>query len=244
MKRTISMVVALCCAAVVLAGCSSDDEEVTTTVTPPATVTNTDPPPPVVGIAQIDRMGRAVVNTANTAPFFREPTVVLNCPACVREKVDHDIIGDDYNVETVPAQWSRFSSIIAANLAILDGLDGVCGNQVLAGPAGAGRYKRLADLLANDQLFVNTNSGKCTQYLAVEAVAAGVPGADANDCGGRTPTENSVDVSYSLFAAGVLSLPLPGLPAPLLPFLTNGTTSDADGPGVSTTVFPFLDKPL
>jgi hypothetical protein len=241
MKRTISMVVALCCATVMLAGCNSDDDE--TPVVPPPAVTNPNPAPPVIGVAQLDRMGRAVVNTANTAPFFREPTIVLNCPECVREKLEHDTIADDYNVETLPAQWGRFSPIIAANLAIIDSLDGVCGNQVLAGPPGIGRYNRLADILANDQLYVNTNAGKCTQYLAVEGVAAGVPGADPNDCGGRTPTENTADISYSLFAAGVFSLPLPLAP-PLLPFLSNGTTSDADGPGVSNTVFPFLDKPL
>jgi len=107
----------------------------------------------------------------------------------------------------------------------------VCGNQVLAGAPGAGRYRRLAELLANDQLFVNTTSGTCDQYLAVEANAAGIPGT-ANDCGGRTPMANTADVSYSLFAVGALT------------GVTNGVTSDADGPGVSKTVFPFLDKPL
>jgi len=232
MKRTLCMVVALWCATVMLAGCGSDDDDTTPTVTPtPPPVTNTSPPPPVIGVAQIDRMGRAVVNTANTAPFFREPTVVLNCQECVRERIEHDVIGDDYNVETLPSQWIRFASIIELNLAVLDSLDGVCGNQVLAGPPGAGRYRRLAELLANDQLFVNTTSGTCDQYLAVEANAAGIPGT-ANDCGGRTPMANTADVSYSLFAAGVLT------------GVTNGVTSDADGPGVSKTVFPFLDKPL
>ena len=49
-----------------------------------------------------------------------------------------------------------------------------CGNQVLAGPAPvAGRYKALADILADDQLYVNTASGTCNQYLAVEANAIG-----------------------------------------------------------------------
>jgi hypothetical protein len=123
----------------------------------------------------------------------------------------------------------RFSSIIAANLAILDGLDGVCGNQLLAGPtAVAGRYKTLAAILADDQLFVNTASGTCQQYLAVEANAVGVTN---TDCGGRTPLENTIDVTYSVVATETLS------------GVTNGITRDADGTA-SLTVFPFLDQPV
>jgi hypothetical protein len=171
---------------------------------------------------QIDRMGRAGVNTALTNPFFRE--------SVASEESQHEMILDDFNAANDPSQWvARFSSLIATNLAILDSLDGVCGNQVLAGPAPvAGRYKPLADILADDQLYVNTASGTCNQYLAVEANAIGIAN---TDCGGRTPLENTIDITYSVVAVGALT------------GVTNGVTSDADGTA-SLTVFPFLDRPV
>ena len=207
MQSTIHIVAIILCTAVVLTGCGSDDSN---------------PPPPRVGAVQIDRMGRAGVNTALTNPFFRE--------SVASEESQHERILDDYNAANDPSQWVvRFSSLIASNLAILDGLDGVCGNQVLAGPAPeAGRYKALADILADDQLYVNTASGTCEQYLAVEAKALGITN---TDCGGRTPLENTIDVTYSVVAVGALS------------GVTNGVTSDADGTA-SLTVFPFLDRPV
>jgi len=167
-------------------------------------------------------MGRAGVNTALTNPFFRE--------SVASEESQHEMIVDAYNAAHDPSQWvAMFSSLIAPNLAILDGLDGVCGNQVLAGPAPvAGRYTALANILADDQLYVNTASGTCNQYLAVEANAIGIAN---TDCGGRTPLENTIDITYSLVAVGALT------------GVTNGITSDADGTA-SLTVFPFLDRPV
>src|SRR5262245_7063158 len=128
MQRTTHLVAILFCAAVVLTGCGSDDNN---------------PTPPSLGSVQIDRMGRAGVNTALTNPFFRE--------SVASEESQHEMILDDFNAANDPSQWvARFSSLIAPNLAILDSLDGVCGNQVLAGPAPvAGRYKPLADILAD-----------------------------------------------------------------------------------------------
>ncbi len=207
MQRTIPIVAIMLCTAVVLTGCGSDDSN---------------PPPPRLGAVQIDRMGRAGVNTALTNPFFRE--------SVASEESQHEMILDDYNAANDPSQWvARFSSLIASNLAILDALDGVCGNQVLAGSAPvAGRYKVLADILANDQLYVNTASGTCNQYLAVEVNAIGVVN---TDCGGRTPLENTIDITYSVVAVGALT------------GVTNGITSDADGTA-SLTVFPFLDRPV
>jgi hypothetical protein len=191
----------------VLIGCGSDDDN---------------PPPPSVGAVQIDRMGRAGVNTALTNPFYRE--------SVASEDSQHKLIVDDYNVASDPSQWvARFSSLMAPNLAILDSLDRVCGNQVLAGPAPVpGRYKALADILADDQLYVNTASGTCNQYLAVEANAIGIAN---TDCGGRTPLANTIDITYSVVAVGALT------------GVTNGITSDTDGTA-SLTAFPFLDRPV
>src|SRR4029450_7523901 len=184
MQRILYIVLAMFCAAVVLSGCGSDDDD----NPPPPRVgaVQIDPPPPRVGAVPIDRMARAGVNTALTNPFFRE-----SVPS---EESRHETIVDDYNAANDPSQWvAEFSSLIASNLAILDGLDRVCGNQVLAGPTPvAGRYKALADILADDPLYVNTASGTCLQYLAVEANAIGIAN---TDCGGRTPLENTIDIN-------------------------------------------------
>ena len=207
MQRTMYIVAIMLCTTVGLTGCGSDDDN---------------PPPPSVGAVQIDRMGRAGVNTALTNPFYRE--------SVASEDSQHKLIVDDFNAASDPSQWvARFSSLIASNLAILDSLDRVCGNQVLAGPAPVpGRYKTLADILADDQLYVNTASGTCNQYLAVEANAIGIVN---TDCGGRTPLENTIDITYSVVAVGALT------------GVTNGITSDADGTA-SLTAFPFLDRPV
>ena len=94
--------------------------------------------PPARGV-QIERMGRAGVNTAVTNPFFRE--------SVESELEHHEEIVDDYNAAPEPSQWTTlFAAEMAANLAILDGLDRNCGNQLLAGPAPvAGRYDALAE---------------------------------------------------------------------------------------------------
>jgi hypothetical protein len=175
--------------------------------------------PPARGV-QIERMGRAGVNTAVTNPFFRESVEA--------ELESHEEIVDDYNAEADPAQWTRFAAEMAGNLAILDGLDRNCGNQLLAGSSAvAGRYDALAGVLADDRLYLNTASGTCQQYLAVEANAVGIAN---TDCGGRTPLEDSIDTTYSLLAAGALD------------GVTDGVTDDADSTP-SLTAFPYLDDP-
>ncbi len=171
--------------------------------------------------AQVDRMGRPGVNTALTNPFYRESVPT--------ELAAHDAVVDAYNASGNRSEWqSSFAAEIATNLAILDSLDTVCGNQLLAGPSPvAGRYAALASVLADDRLYVNTGSGSCMQYLGVEANALGITN---NDCGGRTPLEDTIDTTYSLLAAGVLS------------GVTDGVPVDGDGMA-SLSVFPFLAEP-
>ena len=173
-----------------------------------------DPLPPVLGV-QIDRMGRPGINTALTAPFD------LN-------SASKGATQDGYNAAAVPGQWAgMFQTRIAANLAILDSLDTVCGNQLLAGPSpAAGRYNTLAGVLSDDQLYVNSSSGTCNVYLAVEANAVGIAN---TDCGGRTPLADVIDRTYSVLAIGALN------------GVTDGVPSDADG-GHSTSAFPFLRR--
>jgi hypothetical protein len=171
------------------------------------------PAPPSLGV-QIDRMGRAGVNTALTAPFDLNST-------------SKGQVQDSYN-SAPQSQWSSFAPRIATNLAILDSLDTVCGNQLLAGgSASPGRYDTLAGVLADDQIYVNTSSGSCQLYLAVEANAVGIAN---NDCGGRTPLYDTIDETYSLLAAGTLS------------GVTDGVPFDADAQA-SLTNFPFFAQP-
>ncbi len=147
------------------------------------------PPVPTIG-AQIDRMGRPAINTALTAPF----------------NPDADKQGafkDKYNAAAQDKWSADYKSAIAGNLAILDSLDTKCGNQFAAGAeAKKGRYDALAGVLADDQLYVNSDGKMCTVYLAVEANATNII-ANA-DCGGRTPMMDVIDVSYSVLAIGAL----------------------------------------
>ena len=211
MKRTLAVLSVTLCAGFAWVACGGGDNG-NGAHTPPA---------PAVGADQIDRMGRAGVNTALTNPFFD--------PSMGNQQQMHEAAQDEYNGATNPAQWAgMFSAEIAGNLAVLDGLDRVCGNQLLAGSsAAAGRYDALANVLADDQLYLNTASGTCQQYLAVEANAVGISN---TDCGGRTPLEDTIDTTYSLLAAGALS------------GVTDGIDADADGTA-SLTAFPFLAQP-
>ncbi len=143
---------------------------------------------PSLGL-QIDRMGRPAINTALNATFDAD-------------MARKDAAKDAYNAAG-PDKWTTFEVEMRKNLAILDSLDGNCGNQLLAGK-GADRYATLASVLANDEIFVNTASGTCGVYLGVEARAVAIPGVPDN-CGGRTPLEDVIDRSYSVLAAGILT---------------------------------------
>jgi hypothetical protein len=170
--------------------------------------------PPTLG-EQIERMGRAAINTALSKPFA--------------SSADRGAAEDAYNAASDPSQWgAMFGGEIATNLAIFDGLDRNCGNQLLAGDtAEPGRYDALAGVLADDQLYVNTDSGICETYLAVEANALGITN---EDCGGRTPLYDTIDVSYSVLAAGTLEGVTDAIP--------EDTDSDA-----SIVELPFYAEP-
>jgi hypothetical protein len=127
--------------------------------------------------------------------------------------------------------WAKFSSDIQKTLGLYDGFDGNCGNQWLADTKAEAshRYERLAKILADDRVWVNSKSAVCTQFLSVEFTYLQTPGAMSSDCGGRTPNYDASNIFRSL--------------------LVNGTTRGADD-GLnhddkvhSTTDFPFLAAP-
>ena len=170
--------------------------------------------------AQIDRMGRSAVNTALIGTFNPDATT-------------RGALKDDYNQAADSSAWvALFAGEMSGNLAIYDSLDQVCGNQLLAaeGPAAPGRYDGFAAVLADDMLYVNTAADECGVYLAVEANATGLIPND--NCGGRTPNDDTMDVTYSALAIGGVS------------GVTDGVPADGDGSVHSDSVFPFLAPPL
>jgi hypothetical protein len=177
------------------------------------------PGPPVLG-AQIDRLGRPGVNTALTDPFDIETT-------------SENDVKDAYNAASDPTKWAAsFQSEIEQNLAIINGLDANCENQLAESPTktdgGTSRYSALGGVLVDDELYVNTAATTCGQYLAVEANATGiVPNAD---CGGRTLSYDVIDTTYSALAIGALS------------GVGDGVSED-DHADKQTATFPFLAPP-
>ena len=192
------------------------------------------PSAPTLGAA-IDRMGRPAINTALNQSFN---------PVDASKNAGKDA----YNAEGNQANWATLmvegkpvTKEFAGNLAIIDALDGVCGNQLLSGgdstgDAGLTEYAALAGVLADDELYVDTSIGDCTlkmlsgqpipNYLSVEARAIGLPFVA---CGGRTPQDDVIDVSYSVLAAGLSGHVSDGI--------------DADDHTTSLTDFPFLADP-
>ena len=172
--------------------------------------------PPALG-TQIDRLGRPAINTAITDPFDANATT-------------HGSKQDMYNAATPATAKATFEAAFEANLAILDSLDTVCGNQFAADKTktDATRYQKLADVFLDDQLYVDTSSATCTTYLGVEANATGI--IPNTDCGGRTLTEDVIDESYSLLAIGMTS------------GVTDGVNAD-DHVAAQTATFPFLAPP-
>jgi hypothetical protein len=144
--------------------------------------------PPELG-AQIDRMGRPAIATA------LQDTFNPDAEAKGSKK-------DAYNA-AAPADWADAQADFEVSLGILDALDGTCGNQLLAMPAAAAPYAGLAGVLADDQLYVNTDKGECAAYLGVEAEHLELV-ADGS-CGGRTPLYDVIETSYSVLAAGILA---------------------------------------
>jgi hypothetical protein len=168
--------------------------------------------PPAAG-APIDRVGRPL--TANALL------------ATVGEEDIADALKEGYN-RADPAGWPAFATEIGRNLALYDGFDGVAGNQWLADASqdSPARYSRLATLLADDRLWIDSRRTTCTEYLAVERAAFGSPN---TDCGGRAP---SVDVN------GVFrSMLIRGTPD------TSDDGVDHDDRRHSSVDFPFLAAP-
>ncbi|RKH67598.1 hypothetical protein D7V93_02685 [Corallococcus llansteffanensis] len=172
-------------------------------------------PRPKLG-ARVDRIGRPLTGNALIGPLAPDDV--------------SDRRKEEYN-RAAPADWPRFTADLQLTLGLYDGLDGTCGNQWLIQPDAepAQRYHRLAKVLADDRLWVDSRSAVCQQYLAVELTELATPGAPSGDCGGRTPTQDASDVFRSLWVLGATS------------GVDDGVRED-DRP-TSTSEFPFLGAP-
>jgi hypothetical protein len=176
------------------------------------------PPPPTIGTQQIDRFGRPFVNTSLTGTFSPSSTSAVNKK-------------NAYNADPDQASWiATYRVEIAANLAILDSIDGVCGNQIDTNPIGATnieKYGKLADMLADDRQWLKTDGTTSNQYLAVELNASAIM--PNTDRGGRGLAHDVIDVHYSTL--------MKGTPTGL------GDGSNPIASKVNGTVFPFLSPP-
>lgn len=174
------------------------------------TASDADPPP---AGAPIDRMGRALTGNALLG-LTAEPDIAGH-------------IKEAYN-RAEPAGWPAFVPEITRNLALYDSYDGTPGNQWLADgkDASPARYRRLAELLADDRLWVDSRQARCADYLAVERGLAGPPLAD---CGGRAPRYNVNGVFRSLLIRGTADT------------VDDGVDHDDREP--SSVDFPFLAQP-
>ena len=110
---------------------------------------------------------------------------------------------------------------------------GGCGNGALFNNPAGSFYTVLATVLADDELYLDTAKLTCNTYLSVEVdVIAGAH----SQCGGRTPSHDVIDSSYSLLASGANGF----AGASFTPLVGDGVTVHAD---VSDSVFPFLGTP-
>lgn len=200
------------------------------------------PRPPALG-AQIDRMGRPAISMALIA--------LRDADGATRTAQK-----DAYNHATDPATWrtttvktgSTIERELEKNLAVFDALDrGLatamgtlpgCGNPLVDSTStGPAFYKLTADLLADDQLYVDTSRGNCTVYLALEIERASAGRIVHTACGGRMPTHDVIDATYSVLAAGLDGLsPV----SPFEPSLHDGVQAHGD----IMETFPFLGLPV
>jgi hypothetical protein len=204
------------------------------------------PPPPALG-PQIDRMGRPLIGTALIGPFAPAP--------------DQAAMRDAYHRASDPAAWATttistgvtIEAEMEANLAVFDAFDigltnitsAGCGNALRYSlppmpPGPQSSYRVAADVFADDELYLDTSITSCPIYLALELeLATAGPNAEPHTtCGGRMPSHDVVDMTYSMLAAGRSGFDVPS--RSYAPVLHDGVIAHTD---LKEAVFPFLGPP-
>lgn len=199
---------------IALGSCNDDDPETAAAALRSGGALGKGNPPEIIARERIDRIGRPAITAALISTFAPE---------------GQETVRDAYNRS---GQLNEdFRDTIQQSLAILDSLDGTCGNQLLAGAdEAAPRYTPLASVLLDDQLYLHSDrAANPSIYLGLEIEF--VRGADvvSGGSGGRAPGEDVIERSYSVLAAGVTSGVDDGVE-------TDDATHDL-------AAFPFLAEP-
>jgi hypothetical protein len=223
---------------------------------------NNFPAAPTLG-AQVDRMGRPAINTAlnhafdpdaaakgsakeayntdgNVAMWQQTWTPQFAGNLAVIDAVDTGVCGNAICEDRVPGLETAITCPADCGGANPNhGRDG-CGNLPKYMPDGNGSATAtsniiIAGLLADDELYLDTSKTACTAYLALEFSA--VTGLPVPSCGGRAPTYDVMDYSYSVLTRGLSGFD-PNTLAPL--FSDNANTPVA---GMTDDTFPFLAPP-
>lgn len=170
------------------------------------------------GQRQLDRMGRPFLGNTllGSAPFSTD-----EASGAERER---------FNLAN-PKTGGPFVARIEKSLALHDGLNGQCGDQLLAAKDvdQSIRYRQLARVFVDDRLWVNSASRVCTRFFAVELANLDGRKAAALDCGGRSPVYDTPNVWRSLLVDGSVDS------------VTDGLHADEQAP--SDCAFPFLAPP-
>jgi hypothetical protein len=213
------------------------------------------PAAPALG-PQIDRMARPAINTVLTHGFDKTA-------AAGTAKDAYNVDGSPGGWTMYVPEFAKNLAILDALDTGLTCVNGTCSTNATATPGdgcgdqveyngtltGGGTpmamsYFGLAGVLSDDELYLDTNKGVSDlgevgaaagqNYLAVEFnVLSGVNNAS---CGGRAPTNDVIDTSYSALAVGLAGF-------------NNQTFHTAFGDGasahadVSNSTFPFLGAP-
>ncbi len=218
MKHSNQMRVLGLCLSLACGACTSDDgaDSATNNLLPRVDGALGKANPPKALGARIDRAGRPAITAALISTFNPDPA------AQSAERDRYNTSGNS-NPAFVPT--------IVTSLAILDGLDEACGNQLLAGNGDPrGRYAPLANVLVDDQLYVHSQrAGSGSVYLGLEAETVNAINAGQGAGGGRIPGDDVIARSFSVLVAGELSGLDDGVPR-------DDAVHDQD-------VFPFLAAP-
>jgi hypothetical protein len=202
------------------------------------------PPPPTLGM-QLARRGRAAVKETMIGTF-------------VPDAATQAAMRDAYDRASNPADWRETELLpggvtiegeLRANFAIFDAVDRDllltdrtltgCGNALRYSPppGPATSYLGAAVIFADDQLYIDTARPACGVYLDLEIEHASAGDLAHASCGGRTPSRDAIDVTYSVLAAGLDAL---DRQADFAGRITDGAPVHQD---IQETTFPFLGPP-
>lgn len=217
---------------------------------------NGPPAPPTLG-SQIDRMGRPTVNTALNHVFdptaaagsaktaYNQDESVGTWPQtwapkfapnlAILDALDTGVCGNGL-CETISGETNATCAVDCPTAGAINTTD-ACGNQAFYNAqAGSAAYIPLAGVLADDQLYLETSKSTCAGYLAVEFFTQVIGNSISSTCGGRAPSYDVIDTTYTLASIGVKGFN----PQTFAPAFGDNVSAHTD---ISDTTFPFLGAP-